>query len=76
MHSIAIMVGQKVPIDGIKKKTFKNINLADYFFLSSIFEPLYFLKSCPIFVKGQNVSRHIAWLAINSIHVGKGLLFR
>ena len=32
---------------------FKNINLGDHFFiycfLTSIFEPLYFLKSCPIF---------------------------
>ena len=34
--------------------SFKNINLGDHFllkhyFLASIFEPLYFLKSCPIF---------------------------
>ena len=43
-------------IDGIfsKKKSFKNINLGDnfkkkLFFLTPIFEPLYFLKSCPIF---------------------------
>ena len=37
-----------------KKKSFKNINLGDnlkekHFFLTPIFEPLYFLKSCPIF---------------------------
>ena len=36
-----------------KQKTFKNINLGDHFykeifFLTSICEPLYFLKSCPI----------------------------
>ena len=44
-------------IDGAssKKTSFKNINLGDQFFvkniffLTSIFEPLYFLKSCPIF---------------------------
>ena len=43
-------------IDGIfqKKKKFKNINLGDHFlkklfFLTPIFEPLYFLESCPIF---------------------------
>merc|ERR1712008_131028 len=39
-----------------KKKSFKNINLGDnfkkkLFFLTPIFEPLYFLKSCPIFDK-------------------------
>jgi hypothetical protein len=45
-------------IDGIfsKKKSFKNINLGDHFFkklffLTPIFEPLYFLKSCPIFAE-------------------------
>ena len=37
-----------------KKKSFKNINLGDHFFCKKhffwppIFEPLYFLKSCPI----------------------------
>ena len=38
-------------IDGSfsKKKSYKNINLGDYFFLTSIFEPLHFLKSCPNF---------------------------
>ena len=40
-----------------KKKSSKNINLGDhflkkeYFFLTSIFEPLHFLKSCSIFDK-------------------------
>ena len=43
-------------INGIfsKKKSFKNIHLGDHFlkkhfFQTSIFEPLYFLKACPIF---------------------------
>ena len=39
-----------------KKKSFQNINLGDHFLwkkkiVISIFEPLYFLKSCPIFDK-------------------------
>ena len=45
-------------IQGIfsKKKSFKNINLGNHFFLKTffltlIFEPLYFLKSCLIFDK-------------------------
>ena len=32
-----------------KQNSFKNINLGDLFFLDSTFEPLYVLKSCPIF---------------------------
>ena len=34
-----------------KKKSFNNVTLADHFlfFLDSILEPLYFVKSCPIF---------------------------
>jgi len=43
-------------IDGIFSEiiSYKNINLGDHFlykifFLTSIFEPLYFLKLCPIF---------------------------
>ena len=34
-----------------QKKSFKNINLGDHFFLNSIFEPLYSLKLRPIFDK-------------------------
>ena len=38
------------------KKAFKNINLGDYFLVKTLysivnFEPLYFLKLCPIFDK-------------------------
>ena len=68
----------KSKIDGIfsKKKSIKNINSGDHFlqntflFLTSIFELLYFLKSCPIFDKLQ-------WFPLSILIFGlKSCLFR
>ena len=45
-----------------KKSSFKNSNLGDHFlyktfFVTSFFEPLYFLKSCPIFHNNSALPR-------------------
>ena len=58
----------------LKKNAFKNINLRGHlkkkkqrFSLTSIFEPLYFLKSCPIFVEFLKNSFHRSMLILGQI---------